>query len=76
VAYDSPPRDSGIDQQIWILEGAMEVRVGRQRWRLEAGDCLALSLDQPIVYRNPTRKPARYLVALATQTRSPKRSSR
>ena len=43
----------------------MEISVGDAHWRLESGDCLAMRLDQPIVYRNPTRKPARYLVALA-----------
>ena len=64
VAYDSVARD--IDQQIWVIEGAMELTVGRERWRLVAGDCLAMRLDRPIVYRNPTRKRARYLVALAT----------
>ena len=63
VAYDSAARD--VDQQIWMIEGAMELTVGRERWRLEAGDCLAMRLDRPIVYRNPTRKRARYLVALA-----------
>jgi len=40
--------------------------VGETQWRLQAGDCLAMRLDQPRVYRNPTRKPARYLVALAS----------
>jgi transcriptional regulator with XRE-family HTH domain len=63
VAYDSVARD--VDQQIWMIEGAMEVAVGGERWRLETGDCLAMRLDQPIVYRNPTRKRARYLVGLA-----------
>jgi transcriptional regulator with XRE-family HTH domain len=63
VAYDSAARD--IDQQIWMLEGALELTVGRKCWRLEAGDCLAMRLDRPIVYRNPARRRARYLVALA-----------
>ena len=66
VAYDSPPRPAEIHQQVWLIEGVMEITVGGQRWRLAAGDCLAMSLDQPIVYRNPTRKRARYLVALVT----------
>ncbi|WP_236926952.1 hypothetical protein, partial [Escherichia coli] len=34
--------------------------------RLNAGDCLTMRLDCPIVYHNPTRRPARYLVALTT----------
>jgi len=66
VAYDSPPREVDIHQQVWMIDGVMEVSVGGDQWRLETGDCLAMRLDQPIVYRNPTRKPARYLVALAT----------
>jgi transcriptional regulator with XRE-family HTH domain len=75
VAYDSPPRDAEIHQQIWVLEGTMEITVGRTRWRLGAGDCLAMSLDQPIVYRNATRRPARYLVALAALPGRPGRRS-
>jgi len=66
VAYDSPPREVDIHQQVWMIDGVMEMSVGAEQWRLETGDCLAMRLDQPIVYRNPTRKPARYLVALAT----------
>jgi transcriptional regulator with XRE-family HTH domain len=71
VAYESGPREIEIHQQVWIIEGVMEVSVGREQWRLKRGDCLAMRLDGPIVYRNPTRKPARYLVALATQPFNP-----
>jgi transcriptional regulator with XRE-family HTH domain len=71
VAYESGPREVEIHQQVWIIEGVMEVSVGREQWRLKKGDCLAMRLDGPIVYRNPTRKPARYLVALATQPLNP-----
>jgi transcriptional regulator with XRE-family HTH domain len=66
VAYEAAPRDREIQQQLWILEGAMEVRVGAACWRLETGDCLAMRLDDAVVFHNPTRKTARYLVALAT----------
>jgi transcriptional regulator with XRE-family HTH domain len=66
VAYDSVPRETDIHQQIWMIDGTMEVTVGPDTWRLDTGDCLSMKLDQPIVYRNPTRKPARYLVAQAT----------
>jgi transcriptional regulator with XRE-family HTH domain len=65
VAYDSATREAEIHQQVWMIDGVMEMTVGNAHWRLEAGDCLAMQLDRPIVYRNPTRKPARYLVALA-----------
>ena len=66
VAYDTLAREVEVHQQVWMIDGVMEMTVGDARWRLQAGDCLAMRLDRPIVYRNPTRKPARYLVALAT----------
>lgn len=66
VAYDSVPHNADIHQQVWMIEGAMEISVGERQWRLEAGDTLAMRLDRHIVYHNPTRKQARYLVALTT----------
>jgi transcriptional regulator with XRE-family HTH domain len=68
VAYDNGGREHEIHQQVWVLEGVMEMTVGKTRWRLAAGDCLAMRLDGPIVFKNPTRKPTRYLVALATSS--------
>ncbi|MRW90697.1 helix-turn-helix domain-containing protein [Duganella sp. FT80W] len=67
VAYDSVPHNADIHQQVWMIEGAMEINVGEQHWRLETGDTLAMRLDRHIVYHNPTRKQARYLVALTSQ---------
>jgi len=66
VAYDATPREAEVHQQVWMIDGVMELTVGDTLWRLAAGDCLAMQLDLPIVYRNPSRKPARYLVALTT----------
>ncbi|MBJ7309005.1 cupin domain-containing protein [Rugamonas sp. CCM 8940] len=51
----------------------MEISVGDQHWRLATGDCLAMRLDQPIVYANPGSTAARYLVALAPQPFIPNR---
>ena len=73
VAYDTAAREVEVHQQVWMIDGVMEVTVGDVAWRLESGDCLAMRLNQPIVYRNPTRKPARYLVALATVPFGPNR---
>ena len=66
VAYDSGAREAEIHQQIWMIDGVMEMTVGDAHWRLATGDCLAMRLDRPTVYRNPTRQPARYLVALVS----------
>jgi transcriptional regulator with XRE-family HTH domain len=66
VSYDTGAREADIQQQVWIIEGEMDVTVGETRWRLKPGDCLAMRLDCPTVFKNPTRKSARYLVALTT----------
>lgn len=68
VAYETAARDAAIHQQIWVLDGAIEVGVGRATWRLEADDCLAMRLDQPTAFRNRTRKPARYVVVIASDS--------
>lgn len=66
VSYDTGAREADIHQQVWILEGEMDITVGETYWRLHCGDCLAMRLDRPTVFKNPTRKSARYLVALTT----------
>jgi transcriptional regulator with XRE-family HTH domain len=53
-------------QQIWLLEGSIEVTQGSERHRLREGDCLAMQLDRPAVFHNPTAKAARYAVVIAT----------
>lgn len=73
VAYETSARDVDVHQQVWIIEGTMEVGVGGSSWTLNPGDCLAMRLDQPIAYHNPTGKPARYLVSLVSQAHKPPR---
>lgn len=69
VAFDSGARDAHVHQQVWVLDGAMDVTIGTERHRLAKGDCLAMRLDRPIAFRNPTRKPARYAVVIASEGR-------
>ena len=65
VAFDSAGRrDLRVHQQVWMLEGAMEVSVGETRHRLQAGDCLAFVLDRPTAFQNRSRRPARYAVVI------------
>ena len=66
VAYETTTHEVDIHQQLWMLDGVMEITTGDKTWRLEAGDCLAMRRDVPIIFRNTSRKPARYLVALMT----------
>jgi transcriptional regulator with XRE-family HTH domain len=67
VAFDNTARAFRIHQQIWMLEGTMDVTVGVDRHRLRAGDCLAMQLDRPTTFANPTRRPARYAVVIAPE---------
>jgi transcriptional regulator with XRE-family HTH domain len=64
VAYDSAVRSVVVHQQIWVLEGLLELRIGDEVHRLEPGDCLAMRLDRPISFNNRNDAPTRYLVAL------------
>jgi transcriptional regulator with XRE-family HTH domain len=68
VVFDNAGRDA--HQQVWVLEGTMEITVGAERHRLREGDCLAMQLDRPTMFHNPTRKPARYAVVIAPNTPS------
>ena len=67
VAYDTGARDVGLHQQIWVREGRVEVTLGGATYRLAEDDCLAMRLDAPTAFRNRTRKPARYVVVVASE---------
>jgi transcriptional regulator with XRE-family HTH domain len=68
VAFETGARDVRVYQQIWLLEGMMDITVAGERHRLCEGDCLAMQLDCPTLFQNPTRKPARYAVVIASET--------
>ena len=67
VAYETGPRDVAIHQQIWVREGSLELTVGKVTHRLAEDDCLAMRLEESVVFRNRTRKPTRYIVVVATE---------
>lgn len=66
VVFDNPVRKANIQQQLWVLGGAMEVSLNNQTWHLSTGDCLAMALGARITFHNPSTGPARYLLALTT----------
>jgi transcriptional regulator with XRE-family HTH domain len=67
VAYETGARDLSIHQQIWVQEGSIEVTLGSVTYRLSEDDCLAMQLNEPTAFRNRTRKPARYIVIVASE---------
>lgn len=64
VAFENG-RNLQAQQQVWVLEGTIEVRAGQRQKRLQSGDCMAMQLDQPVMFHNPTRRPTRYAVVIA-----------
>jgi hypothetical protein len=75
VSYETSDREVDIHQQVWVLSGQIEVSVGGETHHLEAGDCLALCLDQPITYRNRTVRSTRYAVVIVAGQTSSRRTA-
>ncbi|HZT05168.1 MAG TPA: XRE family transcriptional regulator [Steroidobacteraceae bacterium] len=66
VQYEGVNRARPYHQQIWVLEGKIEVSFGAQVHHLEEGDCLARDVDgRPSSFSNPSRRRARYAVVIA-----------
>lgn len=67
VAFETGARDVRVHQQVWVLEGRIDVTLGKERHRLSEGDCLAMQLDRPVLFHNPTRRATRYAVVIASE---------
>ena len=67
VTYETGARDATIHQQIWVQEGSIEATLGSVTYRLSEDECLAMQLNEPTAFRNRTRKPARYIVVIASE---------
>lgn len=65
VIFENSEREAHVHQQIWLLEGEMEIGTHDVIHRLRVGDCLARIQQANTVFHNPGTLPARYLVALA-----------
>jgi quercetin dioxygenase-like cupin family protein len=76
VAYESGARERPVHQQVWLIEGNLEIQLGLDQYTLAAGDCLAMQLDRPMVYSNPHRQAARYIVAISADASTPPPSRR
>lgn len=70
VAFETGGRERRVHQQLWVLEGRIDVSLGEERYRLGEGDCLAMELDRPTMFHNPTEVTVRYLVVIAPEAGS------
>ncbi|MEU1191826.1 XRE family transcriptional regulator [Streptomyces sp. NPDC005859] len=63
IAYDRPPV-AGLEQHIWVLEGALDVTADDTGHHLGAGDCLRLRVWGPTRFRCAGDAEARYVLAV------------
>jgi transcriptional regulator with XRE-family HTH domain len=63
IAYDRPPV-AGLEQHIWVLEGALSVTAQEADHHLGAGDCLRLRVWGPTRFRCPGPGDVRYVLAV------------
>ncbi|GAA3679549.1 XRE family transcriptional regulator [Nonomuraea antimicrobica] len=61
IAYDAPPVP-GLEQHIWVLEGAVEITADGRTHTVRAGDCLRFRLWGASRFRCPGPAPVRYAV--------------
>ncbi|MFC4012065.1 helix-turn-helix domain-containing protein [Nonomuraea purpurea] len=59
IAYDVPPV-AGLEQHIWVLEGAVEITSAGRAHTLRAGDCLRFRVWGPSRFHCPGPEPVRY----------------
>lgn len=70
VHYAPQPLPTHWHQQIWLLDGEMQIESPEGKWQLRAGDCLCMSIEGGTRFVNPGSTTARYLVALVRSTHS------
>lgn len=63
IAYDRPPVP-GLEQHIWVLEGALDVTVQEVEHRLVAGDCLRMRVWGATRFRCAGPEAVRYVLAV------------
>jgi transcriptional regulator with XRE-family HTH domain len=63
IAYDRPPVP-GLEQHIWVLEGALDVTAQDVEHHLDAGDCLRLRVWGPTRFRCSGPDSVRYVLAV------------
>jgi hypothetical protein len=69
VTFEKSFGSPATQQQLWLLEGQIDLRLGDQVSGLRVGDCIALTLDSPMTLHNTGQKDARYLMAAMKSAR-------
>ncbi len=61
ASHASDPHASHSEEYILLIEGAIEIVIGADAYRLETGDAIRCHADKPHFYRNLADRPVRFL---------------
>ncbi|MCF3640760.1 XRE family transcriptional regulator [Rhizobium sp. TRM95111] len=64
AAFPPETAKEGMTQHIWLFAGMLEMTVAGTTHRLQAGDCLFMSITEGHVFHNPGEATAHYAVIL------------
>ncbi|MBZ6532718.1 helix-turn-helix domain-containing protein [Acinetobacter seifertii] len=67
VTYEISESSKVVQQQLWVVEGQIDIQLGKNSYALGKGDCLAMQLDQPVIYSNNSSQVARYILVVSNQ---------
>ena len=63
IEYLKPPR-AGLEHHILVLEGALEMTIDGQSYRLRKGDCLRYQLYGPSIFQTRKDQFAKYMLVI------------
>lgn len=61
ASHASDPHATRSEEYIFLIEGAIEITIGGDAYRLQTGDAIRCHADRPHFYRNLADKPVRFL---------------
>nr|WP_312321580.1 XRE family transcriptional regulator [Acinetobacter oleivorans] len=67
ITYEISETLKVVQQQLWVVEGEIDIQLGDSSYALSTGDCLAMQLNQPVIYSNNSSQVARYILVVSNQ---------
>lgn len=67
ITYEISETSKVVQQQLWVVEGGIDIQLGEACYALSTGDCLAMQLNQPVIYSNNSSQVARYILVVSNQ---------
>lgn len=67
ITYEISETSKVVQQQLWVVKGEIDIQLGESSYALSTGDCLAMQLNQPVIYSNNSSQVARYILVVSNQ---------